>query len=184
VTMFAGLSRRALLVGAACLVAARAGRAHTPYRQWEVYRRKHLLVGTCRADPESYPLGKRLVSMLVSGLPESKARITRAPDQKRLASLLTTDQLELVLFTVDEAVALDGGKAPFTDYGPYPLRLVFGVDGYALVCGETFPARHAWLVTEALAEHLPLPKSLLAAERLSLHEGTRAFLSGEPQPEG
>jgi hypothetical protein len=184
VTMFAGLSRRALLVGTACLVAARAGRAHTPYRQWEVYRRKHLLVGTCRADPESYPLGKRLVSMLVSGLPESKARITRAPDQKRLASLLTTDQLELVLFTVDEAVALDGGKAPFTDYGPYPLRLVFEVDGYALVCGETFPARHAWLVTETLAEHLPLPKSLLAAERLSLHEGTRAFLSGEPQPEG
>jgi hypothetical protein len=113
-----GLSRRSLLVGAACLVAARAGRAHTPYRQWEVYRRKHLLVGTCRADPESYPLGKRLVSILVSGLPESKARVTRAPDQKRLASLLTTEQLELVLFTVDEAVALEDGKAPFTEYGP------------------------------------------------------------------
>jgi hypothetical protein len=143
--MVTGLSRRALLVGAACLVAARAGRAHTPYRQWEVYRRKHLLVGTCRADPESYPLGKRLVSMLVSGLPESKARVTRAPDQKRLASLLTTEQLELVLFTVDEAVALEGGKAPFTDYGPYPLRLVFEVEGYALVCGETSrPATPGW----------------------------------------
>jgi hypothetical protein len=184
VTMFTGPSRRALLVGAACLVAARAGRAHTPYRQWDVYRRKHLLVGTCRADPDSYPLGQRLVSMLVSGLPESKARVTRAPDQKRLASLLTTDQLELVLFTLDEAVALEGGKPPFSDYGPYPLRLVYEVEGYALVCGEAFPARHAWLVTGALADHLPMPDDLVASERLTVHEGTRAFLSGEPQPEG
>lgn len=183
-TMVAGFSRRSLLVGAACLAAARAGRAHTPYRQWDVYRRRHLLVGTCRADPESYPLGQRLVSMLVSSLPESKARVTRAPDQKRLASLLTTEQLELVLFTMDEAVALEGGKAPFTDYGPYPLRLVFEVEGYALVCGEAFPARHAWLVTEALADHLPVPDDLVASKKLAVHEGTRAFLSGEPQPEG
>jgi hypothetical protein len=182
--MVTGLSRRALLVGAACLVGARAGRAHTPYRQWDVYRRKHLLVGTCRADPESYPLGKRLVSMLVSGLPESKARVTRAPDQKRLASLLTTDQLELVLFTRDEAVALEGGLAPFSDYGPYPLRLVFEVAGHVLVCGDGFPGRHAWLVTEALAHHLPVPDDLVASRTLAVHEGTRAFLSGEPEPEG
>jgi hypothetical protein len=183
--MAAGLSRRTLLAGAACLLAARAGRAHTPYRQWDVYRRKHLLIGTCRADPQSYPLGQRLVSILAVGLPDSKARVTRAPNQMRLASLLTTGQLDLVVFEFGEAVALAGGNAPFAEFGPYPVRLVFEVDGYALVCGDEFPARHAWLVTRTLADQLPVSKSLTAshASELAVHAGSRTFLAGGPQPE-
>ena len=59
--MLARLSRRAVVAGASCLLIGRAA-AHTPYRQWDVYRQKHLLIGTCRADPDSYPLGKRLVA--------------------------------------------------------------------------------------------------------------------------
>jgi hypothetical protein len=183
--MLGGLTRRTLLVGVSCILLGRAAGAHTPYRQWDVYRQKHLLVGTCRADPESYPLGKRLVSILASSLPDSKARVTRAPDQRRLASLITTGQLELVVFEFGEAVALAGGNAPFAEFGPYPLRLVFKVDGHALVCGETFPARHAWLVTRALAERLPVSTILAAADEaeLAVHDGSRAFLAGRPQPD-
>ena len=183
--MFAGVSRRTLLVGAAGMLMAHAGRAHTPYRQWDVYRRKHLLIGTCRADPESYPLGKRLAAILAWSLPDSKARVTRAPDQMRLASLLTTGQLQLVLLQIGEAVALAGGDAPFAEFGPYPLRLVFELDGYALVCGDEFPPRHAWLVTWALADLLSDPQSLVVSgePQLALHEGSRAYLAGLPQPD-
>lgn len=183
--MLDGFSRRTLLVGAAALVVVPPAFAHTPYRQWDVYRRKHLLIGTCRADPASYPLGKRLVAILAAGLPDSKARVTRAPDQMRLASLVTTGQLELVLLQFGEAVALTGGHAPFAEFGPYPLRLVFEAEGYALVCGEEFPARHAWLVTRALADGFPALKSLDASNEpeLALHEGSRAFLVGAPQPD-
>lgn len=180
--MGSGFSRRTVLAGAACLLAGRAGLAHTPYRQWDVYRQKHLLVGTCRADPASYPLGKRLVSILAKGLPDSKARVTRAPNQTRLASLITTGQLELVLFALPEALALAAGEAPFADYGPYPLRLVFEVDGYGLVGDEAFPARHAWLVTGALAERLPVSRRPVDP-RLPLHDGTKAVLAGLPQPD-
>jgi hypothetical protein len=125
------------------------------------------------------------VSILASALPDSKARVTRAPDQTRLASLVTTGQLELVLLKLDEAASLAEGREPFTEFGPYPLRLVFEVGGYGLVAGEEFPARHAWLVTGALAEHLP-PSNLLVASdgpELPIHEGSRAFLSGAPQPD-
>lgn len=183
--MMAGVSRRTMLVGAAGMLMARAGRAHTPYRQWDVYRRKHLLIGTCRADPGSYPLGKRLVAILAASLPDSKARVTRAPDQLRLASLLTTGQLQLVLLQIGEAVALAGGNAPFAEFGPNPLRLVFALEGYALLCGEEFPARHAWLVTWALADLLPDPKSLVATGEpgLALHEGSRTYFAGGPQPD-
>ena len=183
--MLEGFSRRTMLAGAAALVAARPAFAHTPYRQWAVYRRKHLLIGTCRADPESYPLGKRLVSILAANLPDSKARVTRAPDQQRLASLITTEQLDLVLLRYEEAVALAAGKAPFGEFEPYPLRLVFEVDEHALVCGENFPDRHGWLVTRALAERLPVSASLasLEARELAVNDGSRAFLAGKAQPE-
>ena len=183
--MLDGFSRRTVLAGAASLVVVRPALAHTPYRQWDVYRRKHLLVGTCRADPRSYPLGKRLVSILAANLPDSKARVTRAPDQTRLASLVTTGQLELVLLQFSEAVALTVGQAPFAEFGPYPLRLVFDVDGYALVCGEEFPDRHAWLVTRALADQLPVSESLVASgePELAVHDGSRAFITGGPQPD-
>jgi hypothetical protein len=53
--------------------------AHTPYGQWQVYRRKHLMIGTSKADPPSYPLGRRIVEILVDYLPESSARVTRGP---------------------------------------------------------------------------------------------------------
>jgi hypothetical protein len=179
--MFTGSSRRTLLVGAASMLIAHAGRAHTPYRQWDVYRRKHLLIGTCRADPQSYPLGKRLVAILGESLPDSKARVTRAPNQERLASLLTTDQLELVLFSFGEAAALAAGNEPFAEYGPFPLRLIFAIEGYALVCGEEFPARHAWLVTQTLVGELPVPD--FGQPGLAFHDGSRTFLAGGPQPD-
>jgi hypothetical protein len=108
--MRAVLSRRTLLVAAATSSPGARPAAHTPYKQWDVYRRKHLLIGTCRADPESYPLGKRLVAILASSLPDSKARVTRAPNQQRLASLLTTDQLELVVFTPGRGRGAGGGR--------------------------------------------------------------------------
>jgi hypothetical protein len=182
--MLARLSRRAVVAGASCLLIGRAA-GHTPYRQWDVYRQKHLLIGTCRADPDSYPLGKSLVAILASAVPDSKARVTRAPDQMRLASLVTTGQLELILLKLDEAASLAAGREPFAEFGPYPLRLVFEVEGYALVAGEEFAARHAWLVTGALAEHLPASKVLVASSEpeLPMHEGSRSFLAGAPQPD-
>lgn len=183
--MLADVSRRTLLAGLSCLLVGRAAVAHTPYKQWQVYRRRYLLVGTCRADPQSYPLGKRLVATIAWSLPESNARVTRAPDQMRLASLITTGQLQLILLQISEAVALAGGNAPFSEFGPYPLRLVFELDGYALVSGDEFPARHAWLVTWALADLLADSKSLLASGQpeLAVHEGSQAYLDGRPQPD-
>jgi hypothetical protein len=183
--MLAGVSRRTLLAGLSCLLVGRAAGAHTPYKQWQVYRRRHLLIGTCRADPESYPLGKRLAAILASEVPESEAKVTRAPNQQRLASLITTGQLELVVLTFGEAVALASGNEPFAEFDPYPLRLVFQLDGYGLVCGKEFPARHAWLVTRALAQRLPVSNGLAAPDDsgLAVHEGSRAYLAGAPQPD-
>jgi hypothetical protein len=45
------------LVAAAALVMLLGG--HTPYGQWVVYRKKHLVIGCHREDPATYELANR-----------------------------------------------------------------------------------------------------------------------------
>jgi hypothetical protein len=167
------------------VLASGGASAHTPYQQWVVYRRKHLLVGTCRADPAGYELGKRLVAMLERELPEAKARVTRAPDQERLASLLTTGQISTILLRPGEAQALRAGEAPFAQYGPFALVALAAVEDYCLVSADDFPAHHAWLLARALfSTHSDrATRALLDDGRLPLHSSALAFLAGAPIPD-
>ncbi len=180
------ISRRKFLgttLGATAFVVAGG---HTPYRQWEVYRRKHLLIGTCRADEPTYPLGKHIAATLDEFLPESKARVSRAPDQIRLASLITTGQLQIVLFSKDDVAALREGAAPFEDYGATELRALFRFGDHYLVTRPDFPDRHAWLVAKTLTERVsdfddaaPVDSDM----RLTpVHPGALAFAAGAPEP--
>ena len=76
--------RRALLAaalaGAALFVPGRALLAHTPYRQWKIYRQRHLMIGASREDAASYPKAKEIQAFLETHLPEASARIARGPD--------------------------------------------------------------------------------------------------------
>jgi len=160
--------------------------AHTPYQQWVVYRKKHLIIGTCRSDQDSYPFGKSIAELLLEELPESKARAARAPSQQRLASLLTTEQLNLILLTHKEATQLHKGQAPFKEYGPYDVKTVYPLGHYLLVSGSSFPNYHAWLVAQTLSKKYKTPASYEARELpVPIHPGLQAHLVGEviaPEP--
>jgi TRAP-type uncharacterized transport system substrate-binding protein len=181
----ATLQRRPVLIG---LVAAAwlATTAHTPYRQWQVYRRRHLLIGTSKADAPTYPLGQRIAELLATELPESSARVTRGPDPWRLASLLTTGQLEVALLREADVAALRDGRAPFEAFGPTALNALFAFGDYLLVCRPDFPGHHAWLVVETLSEHAgaiagAAPATPLASP-VPIHAGALAYALGEPMP--
>jgi len=83
--------RAGIALACAEALARRPALAHTPYKQWVVYRRKHLLIGCHRQDPGTYVLAQRLVKVLQTRLPDARARIARAPTAGRLASLLGTN---------------------------------------------------------------------------------------------
>jgi TRAP-type uncharacterized transport system substrate-binding protein len=173
---------RGVLLGAACIVTG----AHTPYRQWQVYRQKHLTIGTSRADAPSYPLGRRIVEVLATYLPDSRARVTRGPDPWRLASLLTSGQLEVVVLGQRDVAALRAGRAPFEAFGPTELRALFTFGDYLLVCRPDFPARHAYQVALTLTEHAAeIPDAWPADPHIGLvpiHPGALAYAMGEPEP--
>ena len=171
------------LCGAALILTS----AHTPYRQWVVYRKRRLLIGTSKADGPTYPLGKQVAETLLTYLPESKARASRAPNPWRLASLLSTAQMDVAILSAGDAAALVEGRSPFADFGGLALAGLFGLGDYLLVARADFPERHAYLVSRTLYEHralIPGARPLKAAVgALPLHPGTLAYLRGKPLPE-
>jgi TRAP-type uncharacterized transport system substrate-binding protein len=178
--------RRKFLQAGLVATAWVAAGGHTPYRQWQVYRQRHLLIGTSKADAPTYPLGQQVAELLAAHLPESSARVTRGPDPWRLASLLTTGQLEVALLSSADVAALRDGRAPFAAFGPTDLNALFRFRDYFLVCRPDFPAHHAYQVVRTLAENAALiagARSLDArASPVPIHEGARAYALGEPMP--
>lgn len=186
------MNRRALLktviAGAALLLAS----AHTPYRQWVVYRKRHLLILTSRGDGGSYALGRNLAEVLAARLPASQARVVRAPHLERIASLISTKQMDVALMARGDAAALMAGREPFVGYGPVPLRAIAGFGAYLLICRDDFPARHAYLVAETLGENRgELAAALTPAQGegaepdavVPAHPGALAYYRGDPPPE-
>lgn len=179
--------RRRVLQGTAAASAWLLLGGHAPYGQWGVYRERFLLILTTRADPASFELGKRLAEVLARELPESRARVSRAPHKARVASLISTKQLDVALMRPDDAMALRTGAAPYEDYGPVALRTMARVGDFLLVCRADFAARHAWLIAKALREaETALPGGVRPVGTPDgappLHEGARAYADGAPMP--
>lgn len=178
---------RTVFVGAVVLFTM----GHTPYKQWQTYRKQHLLILTNRADA-SYPLGKQVAEILATHLPESKARVARAPHLQRVASLISTKQLDVALLKPADAVALMHGKAPFDNFDPVPLRTIIGLGDYFLVCRDDFPDAHAYLVAKTLSTHREQFTEPVwparndgypdAEPRVPFHPGALDYYQGEPLP--
>lgn len=159
--------------------------AHTPYRQWTVYRKRYLLILTSKTDAPTFPLGKRVAAMLAARLPESRARVVRAPHTARIASLISTKQMDVAILSRADAQNLMAGRAPFEDYGPVALRIIVALGDHLLICRADFPDRHAYLVASALVGNkaeLPVAVSIGAAGKVPVHPGARAYAEGRPAP--
>ncbi|MGQ4808838.1 hypothetical protein NKDENANG_02231 [Candidatus Entotheonellaceae bacterium PAL068K] len=186
-----GLPRRvALRFGLIATVWALTS-AHTPYRQWSVYRQRHLFILTSKTDGLSYVLGKRVAEILAVHLPNSQARVTRAPYTERVASLISSKQMEVALLSRGNAIAMHHGWPPFADSGPVALRRIIGLGEYLLVCRNDFPARHAYLVAKTLSTNhaeLAVPVSPGGGgapepeAAVPIHPGALAYFQGRPPP--
>jgi hypothetical protein len=174
---------RSLLAGTLTLTLTAKVQAHTPYRQWKVLRQRFLLVHSSRTDLATDDIAEELVAILDQVLPEANAMVARAPDQQRVASLMTTGQAVLAVMRSDQAEALYGRRGEFRDYQGEQLRWLVGIGDYRLVTVDTFPRHHAWLVTAALTENganlgIRPPEDSVGGS-LPPHDGAVAFANGE-----
>ncbi len=154
--------------------------AHTPYGQWVVYRKKHLLIGAHRGDARTYELAKTLVAGLATELPEAKARVARGPRPQRIASLIGTGQLFLAVLSADEADRMARAMAPFEGYRPTPVHALADLGGgYLLFAAPDFPNKHARLVAQAV-DHAGLG-SEPSAPGHPVHAGAADYWSASEQ---
>jgi len=176
---------RMLFSGVLTATVAKAAIAHTPYRQWKVLRQRFLLVHSCRTDPQSDQIAEQIVATLDRVLPQANAMVARAPDEQRIASLITTGQAVLAVMRADRAVDLFLSRGDFRDYQGGMLRALVDVDGHTLVTTDAFPRNHAWLVTSALVENgatadIRVATDWNGGDVVVPHEGALAFARGEP----
>jgi hypothetical protein len=182
------LTRRHVLKLAAALAATPAG-AHTPYGQWTVYRRRNLFIVAARTDERALALARAFAEGLATELPESHARMTRATDRVRVASLLATEQLDVAIVAREDAAAMREGSGAFRSVGPTPLCTLAEFGAHLLVALESFKPRHAYLLSGA-ADHLSAVlrggdvSNRSVPPDIPVHPGAAMYLSGLPLPGG
>jgi hypothetical protein len=181
----ATMKRRTLLcAGAALLVGwpLAPALAHTPYRQWDIFRRRYLQMLTSRSDLDGDAVGDDWVAQLKQRLPLSRAMVSRARDMGRVASLLKTDQARLAVLSHDDARRLASGLPPFDEFAPLPLQVMLANASHVLVARENLPLHHAFAIAAALLEdsdRLGLTVPLDGLNGMALHPGARAAALGE-----
>ncbi len=179
------MKRRTLLCAGAALLAGwplMPALAHTPYRQWDIFRRRYLQVLTSHSDLAGDAFGDDWVTQLREKLPLSRAMVSRARDIARVASLLKTDQARLAVLSHDDARLLAGGLSPFEDFAPMPLQVLLGNATHVLAARDNLPLHHAYAITSALLDSggtQGLMAPLDGLNGMSLHPGARAAALGE-----
>ena len=184
------MERRTLLraAGAAALWLGLA--AHSPYRQWDVYRKTRLVVLVSAAENDSVILGGRLAAIYLQQFPASGATMARARDTNDAFRLIASRQLEVAVLRGTDAYAAFAGKRPYGDNGALPLRALAVLGDYLFVCRDDLPAASAYMLTEGLAKRWrdidpalvrgapdPRPRGPLA---IPLHPGAQEYYRDHP----
>ena len=179
--------RRQFITRAAALLAgvtfpAISSFAHTPYAQWDVFRKRNLQVLTSHADLPGDEVGDEWVALLREKLPLSRAMVSRAHDMPRIAALLKTNQSKLAVLSYMHARLLFTGSPPFEDYAPLPIEVLVDNGKYLLVTRPDLPLHHGFLIAATLmqdADRLHLVNPGKGKFGMNVHPGAKAFFNGE-----
>src|SRR5262249_27119270 len=149
---------------------------HSPYRQWYVFRAKHLIVVTDDANPNAFPLAKEVAAAIAARLPESKAMAAKAKTSRDVVKLLRSHQLQIGLLPIDDALEAFQQRGRYSQEEPVPLRTLAVFGTYLLVALEDYSRDKAQQIAKTLAEHpgsWSIPDSALAKGKppIPLHRG-------------
>jgi TRAP-type uncharacterized transport system substrate-binding protein len=185
------MNRRTLLRLAAASGSWLLLTGHSPYRQWEVYRKVRLIVLVNAEEAASVQLGQAIAALLAKHLPESKAMMARARDINDVVRLLASKQLDTALLREEDAAAAFMGIDRFADNGKVPLRALAQCGAYVFVCRDDLPRSNGYQIAETIAERWkeidsrlvngsPSPRPI-SSMRIPIHSGAFAYYEDHPQ---
>jgi len=140
---------------------------HSPYRQWYVFRAKHLIVVTDDANPKAFPLAEEVAATLAARIPESKAMAARAKTPSDVVKLLRSHQLPVGLLPIDDALE--------AFHASVPLRTLAVFGTYLLVTLEDYSRDKAQQIVKSLAQHPSLAKG---KPPIPFHPGAADYYEG------
>jgi hypothetical protein len=111
------VKRRDVLTAVAALASGPA-RAHSPYGQWDTFRKSRLIVFASALDARSQELAQALAARIEAAMPDSRATWARAPSPLELLKLLDSHQADVILLTAMQALRARAGSAPYEALGP------------------------------------------------------------------
>ncbi len=150
--------------------------AHSPYRQWDTFRKSRLIVLADAKDERSQQAAQALAARIEAALPDSRATWARAPGALELVNLLTSHQADVILLTPLQAAQARAGAGRFQVIGEQPLHLLARDGNYLLLCLDEYPAAYAWQVAKALGS------AASSDDGVPLHPGVAAFVEGKEAP--
>ena len=162
---------RLLLAGGVALLLM----GHSPYRQWYVFRAKHLIVVTDDANPKAFPLAEEVAAAIAARIPESKAMAARAKTPSDVVKLLRSHQLKVGLLPINDALEAFQQKGKFSQDAPVPLRTLAVFGTYLLVTLEDYSRDKAQQIVKSLAEHRGLAKG---KPPIPFHPGAADYYEG------
>jgi TRAP-type uncharacterized transport system substrate-binding protein len=165
---------------------------HSPYRQWDVYRKARLFVLVNGEDAETVQLGAAIAALLAERLPASKAMLARARDIKDAVRLMASKQLDTAVLREEDAAAAFMGTGRFADGGKVPLRALAQCSAHVFVCRDDFPRSNGYQIAETMAEGWkeidsrvtkgwPSPRPI-ASTPIPIHPGALDYHEDHPQP--
>ncbi|MFP6778940.1 MAG: hypothetical protein VB916_01490 [Alphaproteobacteria bacterium] len=155
---------------------------HAPWGQWQVYRMRHMLILSVIEDKNSYPFSKKIIHSLEKTLPESRARPARARGFRRVYSLLSTDQMPLVVLSKDIAISLLYGTGVFSEFSPVNMNLVYDFGSMVLLARPKMPDSHTWRITDAIIRSGEYDGVINNTE-IPIHNGSKTRFMNLPMPE-
>ncbi|MGL4576803.1 MAG: hypothetical protein ACRCV9_18590 [Burkholderiaceae bacterium] len=166
---------RIAAAGAACVVLS----AHSPYGQWDAFRKARLIVFANAQDARSQTLAKAVAARIDAAEPASKATWARAPNAFEQLKLLDSHQADVILLTPAQAADAKAGQGAYAKLGAQPIKVLAVLEDYLLVSLDEYPQAHAWRIAKALKitkDGSALPQGL------EHHEGVLSYLAGKEMP--
>jgi hypothetical protein len=170
------------LASSAVLLPMQFAMAHTPYRFWDIFRKRNMQILTSHDDYTGDETGDVWVATLREKLPLSRAMVSRTQYMTRMASLLKTDQVKIAVLSYQHAQQMSTGEPPFEEYAPLQLDILVDNGKYLLVTLPNLPLYHGYLVTTALmeaADKLQLINPGQGRFGMAVHAGAQAHYRGE-----
>ncbi len=162
------------LLGAAGLLLL----GHSPYKQWYVYRAKHVVVVTDRSRPGAFATATSVAAALAAHWPQSRAVATAARTSKDVVSLLYSGQLDIAVLGPAVTREAFEGRGRFAEQGRIPLRAIAVLGDEMVVVMESYAAEKARIIAEAVAESggaNPAAAGALPASPIPFHAGALEY---------